>query len=260
MTPGPMGFILIAASLAGGMALAIEAGRSVSRRALADSESERQGLGALEGAVFGLLGLMIAFTFSGAMQRFETRRTLVLTEANAIGTAWMRLDLVPEPRRGELHALFRSYLDARVEIYGLLAAADVDAARAALARSTEVQREIWSSVMAACDEHQESRLAMLVVPPINEMFDITTIRTAALSHHAPVLIHALLFVLALGSSFLAGRAMSPTTPRHWTHVLVFTWLMALAVYVILDIEYPRAGLIRVDAVDQVLVELRATMR
>jgi hypothetical protein len=252
-------FALLAAALAAGMALAIEAGRRLSRRhAARDGEAARQGLGAIEGGVFGLLGLMIAFTFGGAVQRLDERRDLVVAEGNAIGTAWMRLDLLPEPQRGELRALFRRYVDSRLEIYAHVS--DLAAARAALQRSNEVQREIWSAAVVACAADPAQRLAMLVLPPLNAMIDLTTERTMKAFHHTPTVVLGLLFVLALGAAFLAGRAMSVTAERPLSHVLVFAVLMALAVYVILDMEYPRIGLIRVDAADQVLVELRDSMK
>jgi hypothetical protein len=250
---------LLAAALAAGLALAIEAGRRLSRRqAGRESETARQGLGAIEGGVFGLLGLMIAFTFGGAIQRLSERRDLVVEESNAIGTAWMRLDLLPEPQRGELRALFRRYVDSRLEIYARLP--DVTAARAALQRSNGVQEEIWSAAVAACTADSGQRLTNLVVPPLNAMIDLTTVRTMKAFHHTPAPVLGLLFVLALGAAFLAGRAMSVTAERPLSHVLVFAVLMALAVYVILDMEYPRVGLIRVDAADQVLVELRDSMK
>jgi cytochrome b len=251
-------FALLAAALAAGMALAIEAGRRLSRRhARRDTEASRQGLGAIEGGVFGLLGLMIAFTFGGAIERFDTRRELVVAESNAIGTAWMRLDLLQEPHRGQLRELFRRYLDSRLAIYAALP--DVDAARAELKGSSAVQQEIWSAAVAACAA-QPGTPQMLVIPPINEMIDLTTLRTMGAFHHTPAPILGLLFLLALGAAFLAGRAMSVTSERPLSHVLVFAVLMALAVYVILDMEYPRVGLIRVDAADQVLVELRESMK
>ena len=100
--------------------------------------------------VFGLLGLLIAFTFSGAATRFDDRRHLVRQEANIIGTAWLRLDLLPDTPRENLRNLFRRYLDSRLETYDRLP--DLDAFRAGLARSGQLQNEIWSKAVAACRE------------------------------------------------------------------------------------------------------------
>src|SRR5512147_2359963 len=106
---------LFAAGLFVGMILLLEFGRRLGqRRQGKDEEGARAGLGAVEGAVFALLGLLIAFTFSGAASRFDARRDLIVTEANAIGTAWLRLDLLSPGAQSELRDLFRKYLDLRL--------------------------------------------------------------------------------------------------------------------------------------------------
>lgn len=101
-----------------GMLVAFEVGRrrGVGRRAT-DPEGAFEGTGAVDGAVFALLGLVIAFTFSGAAARFDARRQLVVEEANAIGTAYLRIDLLPESSRPALRDLFRQYVDSRIETY-----------------------------------------------------------------------------------------------------------------------------------------------
>jgi hypothetical protein len=98
------------------MLLMLELGWPRGRRRLAEEgESASKGLGALEGAVFGLMGLLVAFTFSGSASRFRDRRELILQEANAIGTAWLRLDLLPADARADLQGDFRRYLGLRLE-------------------------------------------------------------------------------------------------------------------------------------------------
>src|SRR6185436_2599128 len=112
-----------------------------------DSEGARQGFGVVDGAVFGLLGLLIAFTFSGAAARFDERRQLIIEEANDIGTAYLRIDLLPESAQSRLRELFRQYLDSRLETYRKLP--DLEAAKAELARSIKLQNEIWTAAIAA---------------------------------------------------------------------------------------------------------------
>ncbi|MCX7347285.1 MAG: hypothetical protein NTU78_16405 [Alphaproteobacteria bacterium] len=98
--------------------LCIEFGRKIGQHwAKRDLEKERPGAAAIEGAVFALLGLLIAFTFSGAAARFDERRDLTVQEANAIGTAYLRVDLVPGDLQGALRDAFRRYLDSRVTTY-----------------------------------------------------------------------------------------------------------------------------------------------
>ena len=95
--------------------LFLEMGRRFAlRRKREDPEGAEKGLGAVEGAIFGLMGLLIAFTFSGAGERFQHRRDLILQETNDIGTAWMRIDLLPADAQPQMRQLFREYLDARL--------------------------------------------------------------------------------------------------------------------------------------------------
>jgi len=100
---------------------------------------------------------------------------------------------------------------------------------------------------------------MLLLPALNAMIDITTTRTMAAQMHPPTIIFVMLFGLALASALLAGYGMASATSRSWLHVLGFAAALAVAVYVIFDLEYPRFGMIRVDAFDQALVDLRESM-
>ena len=249
---------LFAVGLFVGMIGLLELGRRLGRRRQAkDEERARAGLGAVEGAVFALLGLLIAFTFSGAASRFDARRELIVREANAIGTAWLRLSLLPAHAQPELRDMFRRYLDLRLAVYEKMP--DVEAARAELSKANAMQGEIWNRAVAACQESPNPLQAQLI-PPLNEMFDLATTRTMASKMHPPAIIFIMLGVLALMSSLLAGYAMAGGKARSWIHVIGFALIMATTVYVILDLEFPRLGIIRVDPFDQVLIELRQSMR
>ena len=110
--------VLFALSLFLGVLASLEIGRRIGLARLArDPEGARAGTGAVDGAIYGLLGLLVAFTFSGAASRFEERRKLIGEEANAIGTAYLRLDLLPAEAQGPLKEKFRQYLDSRLAAY-----------------------------------------------------------------------------------------------------------------------------------------------
>jgi hypothetical protein len=257
-----MEFVFVALALVAilfaGILLCLEVGRRIGLRRIAkDSERADAGLGTVEGAVFGLMGLLIAFTFSGAASRFDTRRQLIVQEANAIGTAYLRLDMLPASVQPALRQNFRRYLDARLSVYQKLP--DIQAARAELDRATALQGEIWAQAVAACREAPQPP-TMLVLPALNEMIDITTTRTMAAQTHPPVIIFVLMATLALTCSLLGGYGMAGSRTRSWVHILGFAVIMAVTLYVIVDLEYPRLGLIRVDAFDQVLVDLRNSMK
>ncbi len=151
-------------------------------------------------------------------------------------------------------------MDSRLEAYRKLSESDLEAARAEFDLSTQLQREIWNqAVTAGRSEGVPPPATMLLLPALNEMIDITTTRTMALKMHPPRVIFMMLFGLALASALLAGYGMGGGKSRQWLHTFAFAAVVAVAVYVIIDLEYPRLGLIRVDAFDQVLVDVRASM-
>ncbi|HKZ08942.1 MAG TPA: DUF4239 domain-containing protein [Methylomirabilota bacterium] len=250
--------IAIAALLLVAIVAMLELGRRLGLRR-AGREGEGEGTGALAGAVYGLLALLIAFTFSGATGRFDERRHLVVQEANAIGTAYLRIDMAASGAQPALRDGFRRYLDARIEAYKKLP--DLAAAYAELEQANRLQGEIWAQAVAATrmpDSHPS--LGVLLLPALNEMFDITTTRTVAARIHPPVIIFAMLIALALVAAVLAGHDLARGTSRRWLHTLGYAAILSVTIYVIIDIEFPRLGLIRVDAIDQVLVDLRAGMK
>ncbi|HVI79709.1 MAG TPA: hypothetical protein VM715_16370, partial [Candidatus Acidoferrum sp.] len=247
----PVSPVLFSLFLFFGMLILLEVGRRFGlMRRSRESEGERSNLGPVEGAVFALFGLLMAFTFSGAASRFNEKRMLIAEEANTIETAYLRLHLVPESAP-KIQDLFREYLDSRLKTYRLLP--DMKAASLEMVNSKKLQEEIWTESVAATrvkSAHPAS--AWVLLPALNSMIDIMTTRTSALQVHPPRIIFALLFALGLICSLLAGYRMSAGKHRSWLHILGFTVITVIVVYVILDAEYPRAGLIQLETADQVL--------
>jgi hypothetical protein len=166
-----------------------------------------------------------------------------------LGAAWLRLDLLPVAAQPPLREKFRQYMDARLAFYHKLS--DFESDWAEQARTTASQTEIWKAAVAACRDSSSTPATMLL-PALNQMIDITTTRTAAVGTHAPLVIYVMLGLLA-GYGLATGKA------RNWFHGSAFAVIMTLAIYVILDFEFPRLGLIRLNAFDQVLVDVRQTM-
>jgi len=257
----PVGFGFdVAAALFAGILGCIAFGRWIGKRALVNyGEAGSQSIGSLEAAVFALMGLLIAFTFSGALERFDVRRTQVVTEANVIGTAWLRLDLLPAEEQPKIREAFRAYVDSRIATYSKLP--DVEAALAELARSHALQSDIWRLAVAAATRPQNRPgTEGQVLATLNEMFDVATTRFAATQMHPPPIVYAMLMGLALAAALLAGYRSAGEKAIDWMHQLSFAAIVSLTVYVILDIEYPRLGLVRMDKIDQLLVNVRAGMK
>ena len=225
------------------------------RHLAAGAERELAGVGVVESAVFALLGLLLAFTFSGAASRFDERRTLIVEEANAIGTAYLRLDVLAPVARDELRANFRDYLDTRLRMYRDLP--DLKAAEKDFARSIQLQQQIWSKAVTATGGTQPA--TMLLLPALNTMFDITTTRMMAMQTHPPRIVFVMLAALCLLGALIAGYAMG-ASKRNWIHILAFAGTLAAAFYVTIDLEYPRFGLIRLNDFDQVIIDVRQSMR
>ena len=249
--------VVFALALFIGMLAFAEVGRRIARRRAAhDPDGAWHGTGVVDGAIFGLFGLVIAFTFSGAASRFDTRRNLIVEEVNAIGTAYLRLDILPVEAQPGLRDSFRRYLDSRIQVYRKYP--DAAAVAAELEDVKRAESQIWTQALAA--ERNFAPAARLLLPALNQMFDISTKRTMAMNMHPPTAIYAMMFGLALIASTIAGYGMARAESRAWFHVIGLAAVVAIVAYVILDIEHPRLGFIRIDALDRALVELRGTMQ
>ena len=244
--------------LATAIIVLLDVGRRIGARRLAEEgEAAAKGFGAIETAVFALLGLILAFSFSGALTRFA-RRHLVVAEANGIGTAFLRIDLLPTDAQAPMRDLFRRYLDSRIETYRKLP--DMEAAQAELARSVKLQSEIWSLAVASSQKSPTPQATMLLLPALNAMFDITTTRTEAANIHSPLIIWLMLGALTFACALFAGYDMAGRKRLNLLHSVAFALVLAVTVYVIIDLEYPRIGLIQMSNSDRVLVDLRKRMK
>lgn len=242
-----------------GMLLALETGRCIGTTHLRrDPEGAGKGIGALEGAIFALFGLLLAFTFSGAASRFDQRRELIGQEANAIGTAYLRLDLLSDEAQQKLRPLFREYVESRLATFRHTN--DAVSTTAEIVRDQKLQGRIWQEAIGAAKQTNIPTVLPLVLTPINDMIDITTTRLVHTKTHPPQVVYIMLFSLALVASLLVGYGLALSRTRQWTHILAFALVIVGTVYVILDLEYPRQGFIRVDAADRVLIDLLHSMQ
>jgi CDP-diglyceride synthetase len=230
------------------MIVLLEVGRRLRRQ-----RAEAVVSSTIEGAIFGLFGLLLAFTFSGAVSRFDMHRQLLTQETNDIGTAYLRLDLLPAQAQPELRQLFRDYTTSRLHLY--------DAVGEEISPETaRLQRAIWQqATVAATSDGAKPDAAKLLLPAINEMIDITATRQNAFNMHPPEVVFWLLFVFSGGAALMAGYSMK-AGPRDWMYSIALALAVTLTVYTILDVEYPRRGLIRLQQLDRTLISLRDSMK
>jgi hypothetical protein len=206
----------------------------------------------IEGAIFALFGLLLAFTFSGAVARYDTHRQLLVEEANDIGTAYLRLDLLPPAAQPGLRQLFRDYTSSRLHLY--------DAVSDEISPATQhLQREIWQqSVAAVAAPGASVDATKLLLPSLNAMIDITATRQNAFNMHPPTVVFLLLFAFSCGAAFLAGYTIN-ANGESWFYMVALAIAVTATIYGTLEIEYPRQGLIRLINADKTLINLRNSM-
>jgi hypothetical protein len=180
----------------------------------------------------------------------------MVDETNAIGTAWLRLDLLPADRQPAVRDDFRRYVDARLSAYAKLP--DIDAAWAELRRARAEEQVIWDHTMAAMAGQTGSPL-MLVTQALNAMIDLSSTQVMATRLHPPPILFVVLAVLALVSALVMGEVTAGMSLRWWLHSLAFSVLFSSTFYLILELEYPRAGFLRIHDFDQQLIQLRKDM-
>ena len=232
--------------------LVVEAGFRVGRWRQRRAEHEREApVGAVVGAGLGLLAFLLAFTFGMAASRFDTRRGLVLDEANAIGTTYLRAALLPEPHRTEIRTLLRDYMDLRLE------AVQPGMTVPARERSEEVQARLWAQAVLV-GEKKPTPITGLFIQSLNEVIDLHGKRvTLGLRNRIPSTIWVALYstaVLAMaGVGYYAGLASTTRSLATLALVVTFSGILCL----IADLDRPQEGLLKVS--QQAMIDLRKSL-
>lgn len=218
-------------------------------------DEARAGIGVVDGAIYGLLALMLGFSFSGAAARFDHRRDLILDVVNVAGTAWERIEILPAELQPPIRSAFRSYVDGLIAWYS-----GASGNRHFIEEPPDVtraQNTLWSSAVAACAKPPGDVARILLLPSLNEFFGAVEKERMARRSHPPILVWVMLALTAFSAAIFAGYALPRR--RNWLYILGLAASIAIAMYVTFELEYPRLGFVRVDATDQTLMELRATM-
>ncbi len=232
--------------------LSIEGGYRLGRFRHRRSEREKDApVGAMVGSTLGLLAFMLAFTFGMAASRFDTRKLLVLDEANAIGTTYLRAAMLPDGR-DEVRGLLRDYVDARLE-----AVQSGDLA-AALRRAEEVQAQLWTRAVAVGQQHPNSIVVGLFVESLNEVIDLHAKRlTAGLRNRIPGTIWAVLFTIAVLSLGAMGYHSGLVGTDRSLAVIAVAFAFSAVIALVVDLDRPQEGTLRVS--QQALIDVRQSM-
>ncbi|WP_375764539.1 hypothetical protein ACE10X_21250 [Bradyrhizobium sp. Pha-3] len=263
-------FMLFAAAIAAlffiGSLLLLHLGQQLGQRHRKRNGSEGiGGLATVEGAIFGLMGLLLAFTISGALQRFDDRRQLVIQEATAATTAYDRLSLFGGDDALRLQTGLKEYVRARIDLYRmahdfLLLQRAEDFSDQQEKNVLELKNQLWDAAVAACPQPNYRPACALSLPALNSLFEVARLRAGAAEKHPPQIIYFMLFGLGLGCSLLAGFGMAASAGHSWIHMLLFAGTLTVALYIVTDMEYPRLGLIRIESFDHFLSDGYDQMR
>jgi Protein of unknown function (DUF4239) len=233
--------------------LSVELGYRVARYRLQHSQEEKESpVGGMVGATLGLLAFMLAFTFGLAGSRFEDRRQVLLSEANAIGTTYLRAAMLPEPMRTEAQKLLREYVDVRLE------AVQPGKLDQALLKSEELHNRLWSLAVAAT-EKDRSAITGLFVVSLNEVIDLHAKRVmAGLRSRVPGVIWIVLYVLAILAMVIMGYHSGLAHSRRSIAVIALVLGFSSVMYLIADLDRPGQGTLRVS--QQSMIDLRHSMK
>jgi hypothetical protein len=232
--------------------IAFRRGRRFSSASLGADESSAK---LLDSALSLLLGLFLAFSFSLAAGRYETRQDLVVAEANAIGTAFLRCDLLQEGQREACRRLFREYTDLRIRLS--TTGADSPDLLQLAARSEQKQMELWAMMTQAARATPNTNTS-LGLQAMNEVIDRHGERVAAYRRHVPALVTLMLLGLCLVWAMFNGYSQGTVNRRNPLGWPAFALLISMVIYIIFDFDRQSAGLIRLDA-SKSLYDLRASM-
>ncbi len=210
-----------------------------------------ENLGPVEGSLFALLGLLLAFTFGMAGSRYDTRRSVMIEEVNDIGTAVLRADMYDDSSRTAFRKDFKKYIEARVAYY------DINDAKmnAAKVLASQYADSLWARAASLSKNPKYLAATNQMIPALNAMIDITTVREASMRTKVPDIILLLLFVISISCSCLAGFEIPVSKRINWITVAGFALLTVLVIYVIMDLDQPRRGFINLDANQQLMKDL-----
>ena len=243
-----------------GMMVCFELGRRIGISHLrAWGAGAQSGIGAVDGAIFGLLAFLIGFAFNGAANRFDRRRELVAEAANAIGTAWQRIELLAKDQQAEIRQLVSRYVEALVGHNGDRAPADTTDLMRQAPAVRQIQDELWSCAIGACLTPRGEPARVLLLPSLNEMFGAVERERMRRRIHPPLLIFVMLGVTALAAAVFAGYSLANTPSRNWFYLIAVATSISFVTFVVIELEFPRLGWLRIEEMDQELVDLEHMM-
>jgi hypothetical protein len=231
--------------------LAFESGYRFAHSRQGALQEKEGNLGSMVGGTLGLLAFMLAFTFGLAGSRFEDRREIVLSEANAIGTTYLRGAMIPEPMGTDARNLLREYVDVRLQ------AVQQNKVDEAIAKSEELHERLWSTAVAATQK-ERSLTTNLFVTSLNEVIDLHATRLQRLRSRVPDVIWIVLYLLLLLTMVMIGYQQGLGGSKRSLAVIALVLGFSTVLYLIADLDRPGHGMLQVS--QQAMTDLRRSMK
>jgi hypothetical protein len=249
--------ITIAVGLFVSLAVIIELGYRIGIRAHEKaSEPAKNHTGAIQGSLLGILALLLGFTFSLSLGRHDSRSEAVVNESNAIGTTWLRSQLLDEPVRSQVQALLRAYVDLRVD-GGAVSLVKVEKRHEIIVRTGAMHNDLWVLAREAATANPNPVTTGLFIQALNEMIDSFGSRDAALNRHVPELVLFLLYATFLMTGCVIGFTAGLSGHRTSFVTYAMVGLIVVLVFIIIDLDRPRRGLIRIS--QESIIELQKSI-
>lgn len=205
-----------------------------------DTPGESKMTGAVVGGMLGLMAFLMAFTIGIVIDQQGNRKAMVVQEANAIGTAWLRADFLEESDLPVVRSLLQEYTEIRIE-----AANDPSLLDATATRSEEIHNELWAIMEENVQRGDESAIMGLTVESVNDVIDIHSERLFVANLRLPRILGILLFLATILSFLLVGAASSADRKRDTAAMVLFALVFAAVLIVIIDLDRPQEGLLTV---------------
>ena len=247
--------ILIVGLLFAAILLAYEVCFRIGRRFQRKTDNEvKAQTNTIQAGILGLLALLLGFTFNMALQRFDNRSYAVIQEANAIGTSLLRTKLLPEQYNSITYDLLQKYIDLRIEISSIDLTKESE--RKSINQKTDfIQTQIWDSAIKAAEIDPRPVTTGYFITSLNDVIDARGERNAVLQRHVPEVILFLLFIVFIIGGALMGYTSGLGLKRAYISTVIFTFLIVLVVFIIIDLDRPKRGLIKIK--QDSLIELKS---
>jgi len=219
------------------------------------NDAVRAQITTLQSSLLGLLALLLGFTFAMTVSRYDTRKQLVLDEANAVGTTYLRAKLLSEPYASQALSLLTEYVTIRIEFYK--AGNDDSKLREVNEKSEKLHSQLWSVARTAASANTRSVATGLFIQSLNDVIDLHAKRLIALDNHVPEPIILLLWFVSFLSLGLTGYTCGLAGWRHFMLTTMMALLIAAVIYLIMDLDRPRSGLIQVS--QKSMIQLHESM-